>query len=326
MRVLVTGAAGFVGLNVVEALLARGDDVIAFGDVAIPAPARAAFAASRGTCIETIGDVRDARAVSEAVESHSPNAIVHAAALTPGPRTEQSMTAAAVEVNVLGTVRVLEAAARNRIERVVLLSSAAVYGDSGFGPEPLDESQTPPRPRTLYAVTKHAAEAIGLRYGRTAELSVAAARLVAAFGPWERDTGVRETLSPFLQALRIARQGGEAVLARPATLDWIYSRDAASAILALVDLRAPEPEVVNVGPGYRTGIAAFCDALARRYPGFRWRLGDEQEATVDLHGARDRTSVAIARLRRDAGWSPRFDAASAFRDYLDWVERHADLI
>lgn len=147
MRVLVTGASGFVGLNVVEALLARGDEVAAFGDVGMPERARAAFGALPGRCVEALGDVRDERTVARAFEAHAPQKVVHAAALTPGPRTERAMAAAAVEVNVLGTLRVLEAAARSRVERVVLLSSAAVYGDSGFGAAPLDEAETPPRPR-----------------------------------------------------------------------------------------------------------------------------------------------------------------------------------
>jgi nucleoside-diphosphate-sugar epimerase len=320
MSVLVTGASGFIGLNIVEALLERGDDVVAFSDTPIPGRARAVFGALRGRCIEAIGDVRDQRPVSELFETQSPRMVVHAAALTPGPQTERAMTVAAVEVNVVGTMRILEAAARDRVERVVLLSSAAVYGESGFGAEPLDEARTPPRPVTTYGVTKYAAERLGLRCGECG-LPVVAARLAAAFGPWERATGVRETLSPFYQALRIARRGGEMVVARRAALDWIYSRDAAGAILALLDRRATEP-VVNVSPGFRTEFGAFCDALARRHAGFRWRVAPDQDATVDLHGARDRMPLATTRLRHDVGWSPRFDAESAFRDYFDWVERH----
>jgi len=322
MSVLVTGASGFIGLNIVEALLERGDDVVAFSDAAMPERARSAFGALRGRCVEATGDVRDQGSVSKLFETHSPRLVVHAAALTPGSQTERAMTAAAVEVNVLGTVRILEAAARDRIERVVLLSSAAVYGESGFGAEPLDEGQTPPRPLTTYGVTKYAAERLGLRYAEKAGLPCVAARLAAAFGPWERDTGVRETLSPFYQALRIARLGGEVVVARRAALDWIYSRDAASAILALLDRRATEPAVVNVSPGFTTEFSAFCAALARRHAGFRWRVAPGEDATVDLHGARDRTPLATARLLREVGWSPRFDAESAFRDYFGWVERH----
>lgn len=322
MSVLVTGASGFIGLNIVEALLERGDDVIAFSDAVMPERAREGFGALRGRCTEATGNVRDARSVSELFEIYSPRTVIHAAALTPGPRTERAMTAAAIEVNVLGTVHVLESAARHRIERVVLLSSAAVYGASGFGAEPLDEGQTPPSPLTTYGITKYAAEQLGLRYLEKVGLPVIAARLAAAFGPWERDTGVRETLSPFYQALQIARRGREVVVTRAAALDWIYSRDAAGAILALLDRRAPEPAVVNVSPGFKTEFGAFCEALARWHSGFRWRVAPGEEATVDLHGARDRTPLATARLLREVGWSPRFDAASAFLDYFDWVERH----
>lgn len=322
MSVLVTGASGFIGLNIVEALLERGDDVVAFSDAALPERARTVFGGLRGRCTESTGDVRDARSVSELFETYSPQTVIHAAALTPGPRTERAMTTAAIEVNVVGTVHVLESAARHRIERVVLLSSAAVYGASGFGAEPLDEGQTSPIPLTTYGITKYAAERLGLRYSEQVGLPVIAARLAAAFGPWERNTGVRETLSPFYQALQIARRGGEVVVTRAAALDWIYSRDAASAILALLDRRATEPAVVNVSPGFKTEFGAFCEALARRHSGFRWRVAPGEEATVDLHGARDRAPLATERLLREVGWSPRFDAASAFLDYFGWVERH----
>jgi nucleoside-diphosphate-sugar epimerase len=321
VSVLVTGASGFIGLNVVAALLGRGDDVIAFSNSAIPEAARAEFTALRGRCVEALGDVRDERALSGVFAAHSPQRVVHAAALTPGPQTERAMAAAAVEVNVLGTVRVLEAAACHPVERVVQLSSAAVYGESGFGADLLDEVQTPPHPRTVYGVTKYAAERLALRYAESAGLAVVAARLAAAFGPWERDTGVRETLSPFLQALRIARRGGAAVLARRAVLDWIYGRDAAAAILALLDRRDPAPAVVNVSPGYTIAFDAFCDALAQRYAGFRWRIASGPEVNVDLYGERDRTPLATERLHRDVGWSPRFDAEAAFGDYLDWAGR-----
>lgn len=193
--------------------------------------------------------------------------------------------AATVEVNIQGTVQVLEAAARAGCARVLFLSSASVYGASAYGGEPLDEERTTPSPVMLYAVTKLAAERLALRYREIGGLEVVAARL------------------------------GAAVLPRASRLDWNYSRDAAR---ALVFLLSSNKDVVNVGPSTRFNLEHFCEALARRYPKFRWRIGEP--ANVDLHGSRDRAPLAIERLRA-AGFAPRFDEKAAYDDYLGWLQQ-----
>jgi nucleoside-diphosphate-sugar epimerase len=302
MRVLVTGASGFIGLNIVEALVERGDEAVGL-DRMPPPPGFRPFSFMQA-------DVRDCKT---AFDRYRPDAVIHAAALTPGPGTERERMAATVEVNIQGTIYVLEAAARAGCARVLFLSSAAVYGANAYGGEPLDEERTTPSPVMLYPVTKLAAERLALRYREIGSLAVVAARLGAAFGPWEADTGARDTLSPFHQVARLAREGSEAVLPRPSRLDWNYSRDAAR---ALVFLLSSNKDVVNVGPSTRFDLEHFCEALAERYPKFRWRIGEP--ANVDLHGSRDRAPLAIERLRA-AGFAPRFDEKAAYDDYLGWL-------
>lgn len=226
----------------------------------------------------------------------------------------------AVDVNVNGTLRALEAAAGHGCARVLFLSSGAVYGAAGLTASLLDERDTPPAPGTLYPITKLAAERLALRLGELAGLDVVAARVGAAFGPWEADTGARDTLSPHFQLVRHARRGIEAVLPRRSALDWNYSRDAAAALLVLLDRPAAE-RVVNVGPGFALDLERFCEALAASFPRFRWRYGDEAEATIDLHAPRDRAPLAVDRLRA-AGFAPRFDERGAYADYVAWLEAH----
>lgn len=319
VRVLVTGAFGFIGLNLVEALLARGDDVIA-ADLSGPsAAAMGAFSGYSARLSPVAGDVRDEAFVQAIFAAHHPDAVVHAAALTPGGSAERSRMAMAVDVNILGTVRVLEAAAVHACARVLFLSSGAVYGAAGYSESLLDEAQTHPAPGTLYPITKLAAERLVLRFGELSGLDVVAARLGAAFGPWEADTGVRDTLSPHYQLARLARQGGEAVLPRRSALDWNYSRDAALALLALLD-RPADARVVNVGPGAACDLERFCVLLAGSYPRFRWRYGTEAEANINLHGPRDRAPLATDRLRA-AGFIPRFSEEDAYVDYVTWLKK-----
>lgn len=304
MRVLVTGACGFIGLNLVEALLAQGDTPIGVDRNAPPA---------RFPPFSFVqGDVRDAAGLQAIFREQRPDALIHAAALTPGRSSERERMAAAVEVNVLGTVHALQAAASAGCARILFLSSAAVYGP---GEDPLDEVRTPAAPGSLYGITKLAAEQLALRYP---DLEVTALRLSAAFGPWERDTGARDTLSPFLRVAMLARRGEQAVLPRRSRLDWSYSREAAAIAAAL--LRKSAPRVINLGPGAAYDLQRFCDALARRYPGFRWRIGDPAAGNVDLFAPQDRAPLGLARLRA-AGFAPRFDEAAAYADYLDWLER-----
>jgi nucleoside-diphosphate-sugar epimerase len=318
VRVLVTGAFGFIGLNLVETLLARGDTVIALDLGGLPEAAARVFFRDRTRLIAVTGDVRDEQFVRTLFAAHRPEALLHAAALTPGRASERSRMARAVDVNVLGTVRVLEAAAQQGCARVLFLSSGAVYGAAGLHGALLDEVGTLPVPTTLYPVTKLAAERLAIRLGELAGLDVTAARLGAAFGPWEADTGARDTLSPHFQLAHHARQGMEAVLPRRSMLDWNYSRDAAAALLVLLDRRAGE-RVVNVGPGFVLDLERFCALLAARFPRFRWRYGGEAEATIDLHGAQDRAPLATDRLR-NAGFTPRFSEHAAYEDYIAWLE------
>jgi nucleoside-diphosphate-sugar epimerase len=318
VRVLVTGAFGFIGLNVVEALLVRGDDVIA---VDLSGPSEAVIRAFSGysTRLSPVaGDVRDEAFVQAIFAAHRPDTVVHGAALTPGGGAERSRMAMAVDVNILGTVRVLEASAVHACARLLFLSSGAVYGAAGYSESLLDEAETHPAPGALYPITKLAAERLVLRFGEISGLDVVAARLGAAFGPWEADTGLRDTLSPHYQLSRLAQRGGEAVLPRRSALDWNYSRDAALALLALLDGPA-DARVINVGPGSAFDLERFCVLLATSYPKFRWRYGTEAEANINLHGARDRAPLATDRLRA-AGFVSRFPEGDAYADYIAWLK------
>ena len=305
MRVLVTGAAGFIGLNVVEALIADGNEAIGV-DRNPPPPSFPPFPFVQA----------DIQAVRQAFETHRPDAVIHAAALTPGRANERQRVADAVEVNIAGTVRVMETAARMNCRRVLVISSAAVYGANGRGDAPLDEENTLPAPVSLYAVTKLAAERLALRYRELADLDVVAARLAAAFGPWEADSAARDTPSPFYQAVQLARRGEEAVLPRRSSLDWIYSREAAADLVAL--LKSRQGSIFNVGPRAPYDLEHFCSALAKRYPKFRWRIG--AQANIDLFGPTDRSRLSIERLER-LGFAAHFDEGAAYTEYLDWLER-----
>ena len=323
MAVLVTGGSGFVGLNLVEQLLGRGDDTVIFAARPPPDSAAAGFASLPGRLTVIEGDVREPEAVEQVFADHPIDRVIHAAVITSGRVRELQNPREIVEVNLLGTVAVLQAARRFPVERLVYVSSGAVYGPTGGGAAELDEATTPARPEGLYGITKYAAERASLTYRSAFGMDVVAARLSTVFGRWEYDTGDRDTLSPPLQIARLAAAGADAVLPRAGLKDWIYGPDVARGILALLDLVRPRHDVYHVSTGQRWSLVDWCQALAARSPGFAYRLADEPEAAnVELHGSADRAPMAIARLVDETGFAPMFGLDDALVDYLEWTGRH----
>lgn len=328
MIVLVTGACGFVGLAIVEELLKSGATVDLLSLTPPPPEALARFAELPGRHRFHGCDVTDAAAVDAIIAATRPRQVVHGAALTVASSREQGRAADIVRVNVLGTVNVLEAAVKYKVERFVYLSSGAVYGAHAFAKSALDEEATTPMPESLYAVSKYAGERLSLRYHQSHGLNVVAPRLGTVFGPWEYRSGARDTLSAHYQATRLALSGEEAIIPRPGPSDWIYSRDVAAVIVALLDHSAPETAIVNVGSGSDGWtMADWCAKLAQVFPGFRYRMSTSHaDATIDFHSPRDRAPLANRRLIEEIGFRPRYGLDAAFADYMDWVARNRSLI
>jgi nucleoside-diphosphate-sugar epimerase len=328
VAVLITGGSGFVGLNVAEALLSRGGTVVTLSNGALPNAARDDFIALPGTLVTVQGDVRDGDLVRRAIIEHGVDRVFHGAAITADRQRELRSTKEVVDVNVMGTVAVLEAAHQQGVRRVVYASSGAVYGDARFALEPLDETAAP-SPGTLYGITKLAGEMLVRRYRELRGLPAVSARMNAAFGPWERDTGVRDTLSPILELAVLAVRGERARVRRGSPQDWIYSRDVAEACVALLSTDDLPYEVYNVAPGASWDLADWIDILSVAYPGFEVeRDANEDHANVFEHTdpKRRKTPVCNDRIRELVPEFPSHDRARALEDFLAWILGHADFV
>ena len=310
MTVLITGAAGFVGLALVEALLTAGDGVIALDAAPIPAVAQAHFARLPGALRMVVADARDKAAVARAMRDAE--CMVIMAAVTAGEEREATAPEAVIEVNVKSVATAVRLAVEAKLRRVLHLSSVAVYGADAQTEGLLSEDMAC-RPVALYGVTKAAGEATALRLAALGGLDLVAARLGSCFGPWEHATGLRDTLSPQLEILRASHRDEPVVLESDAMRDWLYVRDAAAGLAALLRATGLRHRVYNVGSGMTWPLSAWCDAIS---PGRPWRIGPPPH--IKTWGARPPSS--IARLLADTPFRPRFGAAAAAADWQDFLD------
>ncbi len=320
MAVLVTGAAGFVALNVVEHLLRAGREVVGLDRIALPARATRVFAGLPGRLTMIGGSVLSDADLSRALTIAPVDRVIHCAVITAGSAREKAAPETIVAVNVQGAVAALLAAARRGVRRFVYPSSGSIYGTAAVGVVLIGEDLPNPSPVALYGLTKRAAETILPRIAETQGLGFAAARLGSVYGPWEYATGVRDTLSPMLQVMDCARRGEAAVLSPPWRGDYIYARDVADGLVRLADAEALSHTIYNVGSGRSEFAETWCEALAPLVPGFRWHRAVAGETpNVESHTGFDRGAMDIARVAGDTGFAPRFDFAQAAADWLAWA-------
>lgn len=320
MTYLITGGSGFVGLNIAAALLERGETVVLLDVNGPPAAAERHLRGLGGALAVEAGDVRDGAATAAVMKRHGIRKLVHGAAITAGAERERKQARFIAEVNLGGTIETLEAALAAGVSRVVQLGTGSVFGAQiPPGTASIDEGETLPVPDSLYGITKYAAERTALRYRDTRGLDVAVARLGVVFGPWEYDTGVRDTLSIPLQLLRAAEAGEFVRFRRTLPDDWVYVRDVAGAVLALLDLPATPNPVYQVATGGRWSILDWCERLKGRYPGFDYAIvGDGEPVSIGATQPSARPPFSVGRLRRDANFTAAFPPDRAFDDYVRW--------
>ena len=330
MAVLVTGGAGFVGLNVVEQLLMRGEEVVIFGREPLPEAAARAFAPLSGKLSSIQGDVRDAGALRAVFANFFIDRLFPLAAITAGPSRESEDTETVLDVNLRGAAVTLRMAREAKVRRVVFPSSISVYGESLNTHGLLREDTTPPVPNSIYGVTKYAGERMALRLKELWGLDLVCARIGSVFGPWERDTGVRDLCGATMQMSLAALRGTHAVLPdkllpRP----WIYARDLARGLIVLLDAKSPKYPVYNIGSGldWAPHMHAWPKLLAGAFPQFSWSVSDKpEEVNIDFRDPKPRGIEDISRISQEFGFSPQFLPEAAFTDYLDWLKGYTDYL
>ena len=323
MAILVTGGAGFVGVNVVEALLELGHEVVSFDATAWPPEAARALDPYATRLHFESGSVLDVPAVDALFARYPMWQVIHAAAITSGANRESRDPGSIIDVNLRGTLNVLEAARRHDVSRAIYVGSGAAYGESLYRLPRLYE-ETPSVPISLYGITKHAAERMCLRLRELWDFDIVCVRLGTVIGPWERDTGARDNFGTHSQLASMAVAGGTAVLTpREIQRDWVYSRDVADALTALLATPKLSHTVYNVSSGvsWERPIERWCEVLRRAYPAFTFRKAAGAERPNIWYTDRDRGVMDVGRLAHDTAFQPAYLTDKAYDAYVEWIRR-----
>jgi UDP-glucuronate 4-epimerase len=260
MHILVTGAAGFIGSNLAEALLRRGHRVAGldnFNDYYSPARKRAnaaALAAYPGFMMHEV-DLRDAEAVAAILAQGAFDAVAHLAAMA-GVRYSMERAPLYTDVNVRGTVNVLEGVRLAGVPHVVFASTSSVYGKTER--LPFTEDDPLGRPLAPYPATKIAGELMGYTYYNLFDLSFTALRFFSVYGPRGRPD-----MMPFIITDRIVRdEVFQLYDAGEMHRDWTYVGDIVEGVIAALE-RPLGYARINLGRGEPVRMADFVTLVER---------------------------------------------------------------
>ncbi len=303
MHVLVAGGAGFIGSHLTDAFLGRGDEVTVVDDLSA---GRAARLDERVTLHKQ--SITYAEQLADLVNEIRPALICHLAAQI-DVRASVAFPANDAQVNVVGTVNVLEAARRAGARVLFCSTGGALYGRDA--PIPSPESVLP-LPESPYGVAKSCAEQYVGLYNRLHGTRHAVLRLANVYGPRQDPSGEAGVVPIFCSRVLAGKRPiiyGDGKQTR----DYVYVGDVVTAFLAAAD--SGRPGTWNIGTATETTVldlaAVIGEAAGRSV---------EPEFAPERPGELPRSAIAAELARRDLGWSPATSLADGVRAVYRWIE------
>ncbi len=308
--ILITGGAGFIGSHLTERLLADGKRVVvldSFDPFYDPDMKRQNLLGVSGAAGFRLveGDIRDGALLDALFRSERFAAVIHLAARA-GVRPSIEDPATYADVNVTGTVRVLEACRTSGVRRFLFGSSSSVYGDNEEVPfaedDPVDHPVSP------YAATKRAGELLSWNYHRLFGMEVACLRFFTVYGPRQRPEMAIRKFARLIAAGEEVEQYGDGSSAR----DYTYVSDIVEGVVRSLD-RCRAFHIWNLGGSRTTTLLELVEKIARGLgvrPTIR-RL-DAQPGDVE------RTWADVRRARADLSWEPTVDLDRGLGLFLEW--------
>lgn len=308
--VLLTGAAGFIGSHVAERLLSRGDRVIGldnfnnYYDPAIKQRNAASLSERPGFSLVT-GDVRDASLLRRLFSEHRFQAVIHLAAMA-GVRASVDDPELYFDVNVTGTLRLLEAARQQGKPNFIFASTSSAYGRTTR--VPFREEHRTAEPLAPYPASKLSGELLGHAYHHGHGMDFTALRFFTVYGPRNRPD-----MLPYL-TMESIRTGREIPLYEGGQMwrDWTFVSDIADGVVRAADVRLGY-EIINLGRGEPVLLRDYVEELSRlagKQPNFV--SAKMPAADVPL------TVANIDKAKRLLGYAPSVSVKDGVRAFFEW--------
>ncbi|MEN8184370.1 MAG: NAD-dependent epimerase/dehydratase family protein [Myxococcota bacterium] len=314
-RVLVTGAAGFIGSTLVDRLLGEGREVVGLDSLDPFYPEaqkrrnlRTAECNSRFRL--EVGDIRDDGRIEALFSDGGFDAVVHLAALA-GVRPSLERPAEYADVNVSGSSRIFQAALRNGVPRVVFASSSSVYGERTDGP--FRETDRVDRPISPYAATKKAGELLAHAVHHTSGLPICCLRIFTCYGPRQRpDLAIRHFAERMLRKEPITIYGDGS-----AQRDFSYVDDVVDGFTRALD-RDQGFAILNLGAGRTVSVLDMVQLLEETL-GMKAQIEWRPRQPGDV----SRTWADIEAARKALGYDPGVSFEEGVRRFAAWLREEA---
>ena len=328
MKVLVTGAAGFIGMHCIERLLARGDQVVGidnlndYYDVTLKESRLARIADHAAFRFHRVS-IEDKEAMAGIFAGEKPDRVIHLAAQA-GVRYSLENPHAYIDANLQGFMNILEGCRHNDVAHLVYASSSSVYG--GNAQMPFSEHHSVDHPVSLYAATKKANELMAHTYSHLYGLPTTGLRFFTVYGPWGRPD---MALFLFTDAIRNGRPidvFNQGAMVR----DFTYIDDIVEGVIRVLDKTAtPDPDfdpmnpdpgtstapfrVFNIGNGNPTPLMDYIGALEDALG-----MTAEKNMMPMQPGDVPATSADTSELRDWVGFAPNTDVRDGVQRFVGW--------
>jgi dTDP-glucose 4,6-dehydratase len=315
VRILVTGAAGFIGSNFVHYWLDRhpDDGVVAY-DLLTYAGNRENLAGAEDRVLFVHGDIADLELAERTMREHDIDVVVNFAA-------ESHNSLAVVDpglfarTNVLGTQLLLEAARKTGVERFHHISTCEVYGDLALDADESFSENSPYRPRTPYNASKAAADHYARAYHETFGVPVTITNCSNNFGPYQ----FPEKVIPLFVTNALDDRPLPMYASTQNRREWLHVHDHCRAIELVLD-SGRIGQTYNVGSGVEKSIAEIADLVLE----LTGKPSDLKQIVPDRPGHDRRYLLDSSKIRSELGWEPEIEFDDGLRRTVDWYAEHRD--
>lgn len=315
IKVLVTGGAGFIGSATAKALMDRGDTPILidnFNDYYDPKlkedRIKKFLKDYKGKFSLYRGDIRDQKFLEKLFQRERPDKVVHLAAMA-GVRNSLRNPALYADVNVMGTVLLLDLSVKYKVKNFLYASSSSVYGNNTKLPfSEIDPVDTPISP---YAATKKATELIAHVYSHIYKLPTTGLRFFTVYGPWGRPD---MALFDFTRAI-FAGETIKVYNHGDMTRNFTYIDDIVSGILTCLDADLPY-SLMNIGGDKEEKLTRFIEVIEEN-------IGKKaKKKMMPMQPGDVKSTVADIRRLRKLGWAPTTRIDQGIKNFVEWYQEY----